>query len=240
MNQLSLNLIAIAVFTLTLSSLLGPIIHLNPAIPAIIAFGILGFMAIDSLQWQGQGSNLGLGLIASLSPAYRDRLLHHEAGHFLVASLLDIPITGYTLNPWEALKAGQRGQAGVSFDQEAITEQLKSTALTQQWIDRYCLLLMAGVAAEELVHGNAEGGADDRQNLNMLLKLYSPGTVDFTPKQKWAKLQARTLIENQWDAYQALVVAMGQRLSVPECQDQIKQQACITSTDLAPIDICCP
>jgi len=221
MNQLSLNLIAIAVFTLTLSSLLGPIIHLNPAIPAIAAFGILGFMAIDSLQWQGQGSNLGLGLIASLSPEYRDRLLHHEAGHFLVASLLDIPITGYTLNPWEALKAGQRGQAGVSFDEPAILEQLKSPALTQQWIDRYCLLWMAGVAAEELVYGNAEGGADDRQNLNTLLKLYSPGNADVTPKQNWAKLQATTLIETHWDAYQAVVTAMGDRLSVAECQNKI-------------------
>lgn len=222
MNQLSLNLIAIAVFTLTLSSLLGPIIHLNPAIPAVTAFGILGFMAIDSLQWQGQGSNLGLGLIASLSPQYRDRLLHHEAGHFLVASVLDIPITGYTLNPWEALKAGQKGQAGVSFDEEAMIDKLKSPSLTQQWIDRYCILWMAGVVAEELVYGDAQGGADDRQNLNTLLKLYSPVESNFNPKQEWAKLQAKTLIKDHWEAYQMLTFAMEYRLPVAKCQEKIK------------------
>lgn len=222
MNQLSLNTIAIAVFTLTLSSLLGPVIHLNPAIPAITAFSILGFMAIDSLQWQGQGSNLVLGLIASLSSEYRDRLLHHEAGHFLVATLLDIPITGYTLNPWEALKAGQKGQAGVSFDEPIITELLKSPTLTQQWIDRYCVLWMAGVVAEELVYGSAEGGADDLRNFNTLLKLYSPEGVDFTPKRQWAKLQAKTLIKDHWQAYQILTFAMKSRLPVAKCQEKIK------------------
>jgi len=222
MNQLSLNLIAIAVFTLTLSSLLGPMIHLNPAIPAITAFGILTFMAIDSLQWQGQGSNLALGLISSLSAEYRDRLLHHEAGHFMVATVLDIPITGYTLNPWEALKAGQRGQAGVSFDEEAMIEKLKSPSLTQQWIDRYCILWMAGIAAEELVYGDAQGGADDRQNLNTLLKLYSPVESDFNPKQEWAKLQAKTLIKDHWEAYQMLTFAMEYRLPPAKCQEKIK------------------
>lgn len=222
MNQLSLNLTAIAVFTLTLSSLLGPAIHLNPAIPAIAAFGILGFLAIDSLQWKGRGSNLVLGLISSLSAEYRDRLLHHEAGHFIVATLLDIPITGYTLNPWEALKAGQKGQAGVSFDQEAMIENLKSPSNAQQWIDRYCVMWMAGVVAEELVYGYAEGGADDLQNFNTLLKLYSPVEGDFTPKQQWAKLQAKTLIKDHWKAYQMLTFAMEYRLPVAKCQEKIK------------------
>lgn len=222
MNKLSLNAIAIGVFILTLSSLLGPTIHLNPAIPAIAAFSILGFMAIDSLQWQGQGSNLVLGLIGSLSSEYRDRLLHHEAGHFIAAILLDIPITGYTLNPWEALKAGQKGQAGVSFDREAMIENLKSPSNVQQWIDRYCVMWMAGAVAEELVYGYAEGGADDLQNFNTLLKLYAPECEDFTPKQEWAKLQAKNLIKTHWQAYHMLTFAMEYRLPVAKCQEKIK------------------
>ena len=224
MNQLSLNVLAITIFTLTLSSLLGPMINLNPAIPAAVAFIILGLMTVDTLQWDGRGSAFGLGVLASLSPQYRDRLLHHEAGHFLVAYLLDIPITGYTLNPWDALKAGQRGQAGVSFDDGAIATQLQQGTLSAQWVDRYCQMWMAGEGAEQLVYGSAEGGADDRQNLKLLLNRCLPlGSKDWQAKQKWSLLQAETLIKEHWSAYEALVSAMRQNLSVDDCMETIKQ-----------------
>ncbi len=230
MNQLSLNVIALTVFTFTLSSLLGPVIHLPPAIPAIAAFAILALMTLDTLQWQGLGSLLVLEGLASLLPANRDRRLHHEAGHFLVAYLLHIPIISYTLNPWEAWQGGQPGQVGVIVDQGLLSSKVNPAL----WLDRYYQVGMAGEAAEILVYGKAEGGASDRQLLQALSER-SPefGITDGTIKQRWAQLQAQSLIKHHWGPYQALVLAMKHRRSVAECIEMIEQQK---STAILPIN----
>jgi hypothetical protein len=89
-------------FTLTLSMLLGPLFNLSPVVPAIATFGLLGIASIDNLSLQGQGSTLILDWLACASPQHRKRIVSHEAGHFLVASLLGIPVTGYAVSAWEA------------------------------------------------------------------------------------------------------------------------------------------
>ncbi|MBV8887627.1 MAG: ATP-dependent Zn protease, partial [Chroococcidiopsidaceae cyanobacterium CP_BM_RX_35] len=58
MSQINLNLIAIAVFSLTVLGLLGPFFNLSPTIPAIATFSILGLATLDSLSWRGQGGTL--------------------------------------------------------------------------------------------------------------------------------------------------------------------------------------
>jgi len=93
MSQLSINLIAISVFLMTFSVLLGPLINLSPTIPAVATLTVLGLATVDSFSWQGQGGNLLLDWIARMTSAeHRDRIVKHEAGHFLVAHLLGIPI----------------------------------------------------------------------------------------------------------------------------------------------------
>ncbi len=47
-----------------------------------------------------------------LFPAYKQKVIQHEAGHFLLAYLLGCPIQGYFLSAWDASTAGIRGQAG--------------------------------------------------------------------------------------------------------------------------------
>jgi hypothetical protein len=55
MRPISLNTIALIVFTMTLSVLLGPGIHLPSEIPAIMTFCLLGLATIDTWQLRGQG-----------------------------------------------------------------------------------------------------------------------------------------------------------------------------------------
>lgn len=222
MQQTTLNLIAIGVFGMTLSVLLGPILNISPTIPAVTTFGILSIATLDTLGFQGKGVTLLLDWLASSNREHRDRILHHEAGHFLIAYLLGIGITNYTLTAWEALKSGQNGLAGVSFDTQQLYRNQLAIAEIPLTLDRFCTVWMAGIAAETLIYGNAEGGAEDRQKLQEALTLFGYPVNNCAMKERWALLQAETMIKENWASYQALVVTMAQRSSVTDCYQVIQ------------------
>lgn len=217
MSQTALNLIAISVFLMTISSLLGPLLNLSPTIPAIATFTLLGIATLDSFSWEGKGGNIILDWFANFSPRHRERIVHHEAGHFLVAYLLKIPIKDYTLSAWEALKNNQSGQGGVSFEDLELRKELEKGKITPVMLERYCTIWMAGIAAEKIIYQKVEGGKDDRNQLQNILSSLGFSNSHSQQKQKFCALQAKTLLENNWSAYQALVKAMGNRTPVHEC-----------------------
>lgn len=222
-QQTALNLIAIGVFGITLSVLLGPLFNISPAIPALATFGILSLTTLDSFSFQGKGVNLLLDSVAGISSQHRDRIIRHEAGHFLVAHLLGIPITGYTLSAWEAFKQKQPGLGGVTFDNEQLSPDVLDAVEMRLTLERFCNVWMAGIAAENLVYGNAEGGAEDREKLTSALMALGRPISQCQQQEKFAQLQAKTLIEENWLSYQALVTAMEKRASVAECYKVIQE-----------------
>lgn len=224
MSQAALNLIAISVFAMTMLSLLGPMLHLSPLVPAIATASVLGLATLDTFSLRGQGGAVLVDWFASTSPEYRARIVRHEAGHFLVAHLLQIPVVSYALSPWQALKQGQMGQGGVRFDTQELDAELQQGRLSVQLLDRYSAVWMAGTVAETLVYGNAEGGADDRQQLNAVLAQLRRPASEYAQKQRWSALRAKTLLEEHWSAYEALVAAMEQQAPVEECYRAIAQQ----------------
>jgi len=221
MSQTALNLTAIAIFLTTMTALLGPIFNVSPTLPAIATFSLLGLATLDSFSLQGKGGTLILDWLASFSPQHRDRIVRHEAGHFLVAHLLGIPVTGYALSAWEALKQKQPGQGGVSFDDTEVASQLAQGTISAQLLDRYCTIWMAGIAAETMVYDRAEGGADDRQHLQTVLSSLGFSAASVELKQRFCSLQACTLLKQNWATYEALVTAMQKRINVAECSDLI-------------------
>jgi hypothetical protein len=222
-NQTSLNLIAITIFVLVMTSLLGPLLQISPVIPAIAVFGILSVATVDSFNWQGQLGTLVVDWFNQFSAEHRARVLRHEAGHFLVAHLSNIPVTGYTLSAWEAFRQQQPGFGGVSFGSEELDRAVEQRVLSAQLLDRYCMVLMAGIAAETLVYGNAEGGTDDRQKLRFLWSQLNRPEAEAEQKQKWAAFQAKNLIKTHEAAYEALVMAMEQQSPVEDCRLAIEQ-----------------
>lgn len=217
MKQVSLNLVAITIFFFVMLSLLTPLIHLPAEIPALAVFALLCLATVDTLGWQGRGSTLLLDWLARFSQEYRDRVLHHEAGHFLVAHQLGIPITGYTLTAWDARRQGQPGLGGVTFDTQELEAELATGKLSTQLIDRYCIVWMAGIAAELLHYGDAEGGGDDRQTIRTLwLQLQRP-LAEVDTKQRWAILQAKALLQANQPAYHALLQMMAEQSSIETC-----------------------
>ncbi len=213
-KQISLNLVAICVFGMTISSLVVPLINLPSTIPIAIVAAIIAGTTIDNFFFKSTIATLVIDAIAGTKEAYRKRIVHHEAGHFLVAYLLDIPITGYTLSAWASLRQGRSAQGGVMFAPPPVDI---SAALLQQ----YCTVWMAGIAAEKLMYDRAEGGGEDRQKLRGVLFVTGKPQQEIVRQENLAALQAKTLIQTNWDAYQALVTAMHDRAPVAECCQQI-------------------
>ena len=223
MRTTSLNLIAISVFCMTISVLLSPVLNISPFIPAGITFFLLGVATLDVFQFQGQGASLLVDGLAGTSASTRERILHHEAGHFLVAYLMEIPIQGYALNGWEAFKQGFKAQGGVQFADQLLWEQLKQGQISSQVLDRYCAVWMAGIAAETLIFKKAEGGREDRDKIIAIWTQLQRPLSEAKIKERWAILQAKTLIETHKVAYFDLVEAMRNRASVEDCCRRIKQ-----------------
>lgn len=215
MQQTALNLIAIGVFLMTFSSLLSPLFHISPFVPAAATFGIMGLATVDTLSWKGKGVTLLLDIFAS--PQQRERVIHHEAGHFLTAYFLGIPITGYTLTAWEAFKQGKQGVGGVEFDTLALEEKSLKLGEMRLTLERFCTVWMAGIAAENLVYGSSEGGGEDRRKVKTVLNMAGLRDTVYQQKERWAQLQASNLIEKHQPAYKALVTAMKERASVEDC-----------------------
>lgn len=223
MRTTSLNLIAISVFCMTLSVLLSPILNISPFVPAGITFFFLGVATLDVFQFQGQGASLLVDSLAGTSASTRERILHHEAGHFLVAYLMEIPIQGYALNGWEAFKQGFKAQGGVRFADQILWEQLQQGKISAQVLDRYCAVWMGGIAAETLVFKKAEGGREDREKITAIWTQLQRPLSDAKIRERWAILQAKTVIENHKSAYFSLVEAMKNRASVEDCCQMIEK-----------------
>lgn len=220
-----LNILAISIFTITLTVLGGPIFHISPFIPATVTFVGLSLVTVDTLAWQNQGTNLLINLF--VSQEQKERIIYHEAGHFLLAHIYNIPIVGYTLTPWEALKAKMNnpGSGGVVFDTSFLAEQQKNLREINVTIDNFAVVLMAGIAAEKIIFDNSQGGQEDRQLFNSLYRDLGLRALQSQTKQRFAILQAQTIIEENKESYLALVEAMRQRLSVHECQQIIRQKS---------------
>ncbi|PSN18440.1 ATP-dependent Zn protease [filamentous cyanobacterium CCP5] len=223
MRDTTLNLVAISIFSVTMLALVGPMVELSPAIPAGLIVGLLGAATLDQLGLNGRVGNILLDWLAWTSPEHRQRVIHHEAGHFLVATLLDIPVQDYTLSTWQAWKRGLPGQGGVVFDIASLGDELQS-GVSAQTINRYSQVWMAGIAAEQLLYGASTGGNDDCQKLRVLWQALGRSPESAQVQQRWAILQAKTLLENHQNAYQGLCEAMAKAAPVVDCQALLANQ----------------
>lgn len=219
-----LNILAISIFTITMTVLVGPIFNLSPFVPATITFVALSLVTVDTLAWQSQGVNLFVNLFASKEQ--KERIIHHEAGHFFLAHFYEIPILSYTLTPWEAFKAQIKNPAsgGVVFDTSFLQHKPKNVRDVNLTIENFGVVLMAGIAAEKIIYDDSQGGKEDRQLFNSIYRDMGFQSLQSETKQRFAILQAKTIIEANQESYLALVEAMRQRLSVNDCQQILRHR----------------
>ncbi|XP_071702254.1 uncharacterized protein [Rutidosis leptorrhynchoides] len=181
---------------------------------------------LDSVAFAGGISNLVLDTIGhNISRKYHNRVIQHEAGHFLIAYLLGILPKGYTLSSLEAFQreGSLNVQAGTVFVDFEFTEETSAGRVSATMLNRFSCIALAGVATEYLLYGYAEGGLADVNTLDRLLN-----SLGFTQKKadsqvRWAVLNTILILRRHEQARTQLAKAMSEGQSVGSCIDIIEK-----------------
>jgi hypothetical protein len=148
---------------------------------------------------------VALSTAALLSPERRRRLVYHEAGHFLVGHLIGLRVEAYTV-----------GAAG-----SAVRFSAQGAAVGADLVDAIACVSMAGIAAEVVACGAAEGGREDLAQLRAAFLELAPRTLGTTRQQddriRWATMMALTLITRHRDALDVLAAAFERGSAIDEC-----------------------
>lgn len=202
---ISIALVVIATFVVPAIS---PYAQIEGPVALIIGAGLFVW-AFDSLSLGGllQGA-------ASSALQSRTRVSTHEAGHFLVAHLLGVPVEGYALP--SAANVLKGAKTGVVLEES-------------QQVDAYTLaaLGMSGIAAECSLFGGSQGGMEDLTEVNRIAA--SPGGVGKRSEQdkktivRWGLMQALSLIKTHEAALKELAGALERNATVDECRKIIDQ-----------------
>ncbi|KAL1074595.1 hypothetical protein V6Z11_D11G300700 [Gossypium hirsutum] len=136
----------------------------NPQQILFISLGFLFLWTLDLVSFNGGIGSLVLDTIGhTISQKYHNRVIQHEAGHFLIAYLVGILPRGYTLTSLEALKkeGSLNIQAGTAFVDFEFLEEVNAGKVSATTLNRFSCIALAGVATEYLLFGYAEGGLAD-------------------------------------------------------------------------------
>lgn len=183
-------------------------------------------------------------LLKILSPGTQAKIVRHEAGHFLAAYLLGCPVEGIVLSAWAALQDRRFGtrqvSAGTSFFDPQLSQQINTQSrVTRSSIDRYSIIVMAGIAAEADFYGRADGGAGDEMALVAFLSQLNAGSKGKTwnsdsirNQARWGALQAVLLLRHYKEAYAALVDALERGGTLGDCIYAIERAARESNLDV--------
>ncbi|KAH8491001.1 hypothetical protein H0E87_023222 [Populus deltoides] len=186
----------------------------------LFSLGLLFLWTLDSVSFNGGLGSLVLDTIGhTFSQKYHNRVIQHEAGHFLIAYMVGILPRGYTLTSLEALQKDgsfnvQAGTAFVDFD---FLEEVNTGKVSATTLNRFSCIALAGVATEYLLFGYAEGGLADINKLDMLIK-----GLGFTQKKadsqvRWSVLNTILMLRRHEGAREKLAEAMTMGKSVGSC-----------------------
>ncbi|XP_023916345.2 uncharacterized protein LOC112027934 isoform X1 [Quercus suber] len=185
-----------------------------------LSLGLLFLWTLDLVSFNGGVGSLVIDTIGhTFSQKYHNRVIQHEAGHFLIAYLVGILPKGYTLSSLEALKkeGSLNVQAGTAFVDFEFLEEVNTGKVSATTLNRFSCIALAGVATEYLLYGVAEGGLADINKLDMLLQ-----SLGFTQKKadsqvRWSVLNTVLLLRRHKLARAKLAEAMSMGKSVGAC-----------------------
>ncbi|KAF5180745.1 translation initiation factor 3 subunit I [Thalictrum thalictroides] len=191
-----------------------------------LSVGLLFIWSLDLISFNGGASSLVLDTIGhTLSQKYHNRVIQHEAGHFLIAYLLGVLPKGYTCSSLEALrKEGSLNvQAGTAFVDFEFLDEVNTGKVSAMMLNKFSCISLAGVATEYILFGYSEGGLSDINQLDGLLK-----GLGFTQKKadsqvRWAILNTILILRRHEGARSKLAEAMSVGKSVGSCIATIEQ-----------------
>lgn len=237
----------------------------------LLVISTLLFVSIDRLFINGAIIETCFKL---LTPGMQQKVTRHEAGHFLIAYLLGCPVEGIVLSAWGALQDkrfyNRAVSAGTSFYDPELSYQMnnmgrqqssqsssnKQNGITRSSIDRYSIIVMAGIAAEADHYGRADGGAGDEMALVVFLSQLASNnnlrnwnnnqlngssstsstqwnTESIRNQARWGAMQAVLLLRYYKPSYDALVDALERGGTLGDCIYAIEKAA--RDNNLVPI-----
>lgn len=202
---------ALFVGVTTLVITFGPLLGISPWLPAAFIVIVGGALVLDQFLFQSRHVRLLLGLLQELTPEHKSRVLHHEAGHFLVSHLVGIKIVDYSLNAWDIYQKGDMGSGGVVPDESSIRTYTESAPWHK--VEQYCVAMMAGPAAEDRAFDSVWGGSDDLAKVRLCLQQAKKNPDLY----RLYVTRAHALLESHQATYAQLVTLMSNKTPVEEC-----------------------
>jgi len=192
----------VAVLVVTLLALLGPLLGLSPWFTTALVALALTSLTVDAARFGGRGGHL----LAETLPGGLLRLRRialHEAGHVLVAEREGVAVAAIHVGSLACLRAG------LSAGGTTVLAPPGSARLPLEELRRWSRVLLAGMAAESLVYGESEGGADDRSLLGRLWGLSGQDVATAQMEQR----RARREVEQWLRAERSRLEAEADRLA---------------------------
>ncbi|KAL8147299.1 hypothetical protein AgCh_004861 [Apium graveolens] len=122
------------------------VFEFSPTQVFYFSLGLLFLWTSDAVSYNGGISGLVLDTIGhNLSEKYHNRVIQHEAGHFLIAYLMGVLPKGYTLSSLEAfqMEGSLNVQAGTAFvDVEFVEEVCFLLVKSLSFIYAKCFLVL--------------------------------------------------------------------------------------------------
>jgi hypothetical protein len=193
----------VAVLVVTLLALVGPLLGLSPWFTTALVALALTSLTVDAARFGGRGGHL----LAETLPGGLLRLRRialHEAGHVLVAEREGVAVAAIHVGSLACLRAG------LFAGGTTVLAPPGSARLPLEELRRWSRVLLAGMAAESLVYGESEGGADDRSLLGRLWGLSGQDVATAQMEQR----RARREVEQWLRAERTRLEAEADRLAL--------------------------
>lgn len=191
--------VTVALFSLL--AVFGPVFGLSPAWIALLVGVGLGGLTLDAARFSGRGGHL----LAEALPGGQARLRRiavHEAGHLLVAELESMPVKRVLVGSLACLQEGLAAGGITELDPP------DHAKLPLEQLRRWSRVLLAGMAAEQLIYGTCLGGADDRALLGRLWGLSGHDVDTAQREQRRARREMDQWLRRHREQLEALAERM--------------------------------
>ncbi|KAK3287630.1 hypothetical protein CYMTET_4874 [Cymbomonas tetramitiformis] len=164
-----------------------------------LVLSLASLVTLDSVMAEGYF----LGRLLDLVPGRRERVAVHEAGHLVAAYLLGFPIRAVIMDPGQAAAAGLAGTAGTLFWSKSLEEGLRAGQISVEEFNAYNVVIFAGIAAEAIRYGRAEGGGSDVDIYESLAGAFQPPwpRERVSNNARWAVSEAVKLLRDNEVAF---------------------------------------
>lgn len=147
-------------------------------------------------------------LFKVLRPDAQQHIVVHEASHFLLAYILGCPVEGVVVSAWGANQDARFRSgvtAGTSFYDAELPIAMQQNSISRTLVDRYSVIVMAGIAGEALKLGKAEGGASDELALVRFLSNLRWDGNKIKTQARWSAVIAVDLLQKYQPCLDALI-----------------------------------